>query len=83
VGEAGQVSATPLDGRRAEVLSEQARPGDLVIVPIRPDRPSLHRAAERVARLVPDCPLIVAYDAGTPRLEGTGTTIGEFRPAPE
>jgi Kef-type K+ transport system membrane component KefB len=83
LAEAGQVSATPLDGRRAEVLSEQARPGDLVIVPIRPDRPSLHRAAERVARLVPDCPLIVAYDAGTPRLEGTGTTIGEFRPAPE
>jgi Kef-type K+ transport system membrane component KefB len=53
--------------RRAIAIRDHVRPGDVVLVPVKPDRSGLRGAATRVARAIPDHDMIVAYDARSPR----------------
>lgn len=56
-----------LDERpRAIAVPDHVRDGDVVIVPVNPDRSGLLGDATRIARSVPDHDLIVAYDARAP-----------------
>ena len=56
-----------VDARRSSIaVRDHVADGDLVIVPIRPDRSGLRGVATRVARAIPDHDLIVAFDARSP-----------------
>lgn len=53
-----------IDGRRRSIaVRDHVRDGDLVIVPVRPDRSGLRGVATRIARALPDNDLLIAFDA--------------------
>ncbi|CAN5320100.1 cation:proton antiporter [soil metagenome] len=57
------VSIAVDERRRAVAVRDHVRPGDLVIVPVLPDRSGLRGVATRIARSIPDHDLVIAYDA--------------------
>jgi Kef-type K+ transport system membrane component KefB len=53
--------------KRAIAVHEHARPGDVVIAPVKPEPQSLRGVATRIARSVADVDLIIALDTSSPR----------------
>jgi Kef-type K+ transport system membrane component KefB len=49
---------------RSVALRSRARPDDLVIVPVSPDRTGLRRISATLVRAAPDSSVLVAYDRG-------------------
>ncbi len=55
---------TTFDHRRLAVaIGDHVRPGDIVVVPIRPDRVGLRRVATQVAQAITENDLIIVYTA--------------------
>jgi hypothetical protein len=52
--------------KRAIAVHEHARPGDVVIAPVKPEAPSLRGVATRIARSVEDVDLVIALDTSSP-----------------
>lgn len=62
---------TTFDSRRLAVaIEDHVRAGDVVVVPIRPDRISLRRMATQVAQAITDNDLIIVYTAQGSVVEG-------------
>jgi Kef-type K+ transport system membrane component KefB/nucleotide-binding universal stress UspA family protein len=58
--------------RRSIAVREQARPGDLVIVPVKPTAQALRGAASRIARAVPEHSFVMALDVSGFRRSAEG-----------
>jgi Kef-type K+ transport system membrane component KefB len=61
------VEAVVDERRRSIAVRDHVRDGDLVVVPVKPDRGGLRGVATRIARAVPDHDLLIALDARSHR----------------
>jgi Kef-type K+ transport system membrane component KefB len=74
---------TTLETRRlAAAIKDHVRPGDLVVVPIRPDRVGLRRVATQVAQAIADNDLIIVYTAQRSAVDPE-VELAEFNPDDE